>query len=698
MDKIKYVKLEQPDGSYSDSIPLAVDADYVDVNGNTLTNTLGTLATKTEVQAVASGSPARVYATVAALTAADPDHNKIYLVSADGHWYYYNNNWIDGGVYQSTEIADESIDIFKLKENLAEKITTEIGYYSEYEFTIGGYIDYKNGSYSSWNNQGKYKCTNYINLKYCETLQFNGSSANDDSGFAFYDENKNYISGIKGHSIIPSSIINIPNNAIYVRGTSYDNTGVHNCKLILTKNSNIKTLLNTQEQEFKKLRGYQSEEIYADKNGYIDNTDGSYHDYSDNGKYKCTNFIELTDYDYFTSTMTFFASAKGAFYDENKTFVSGISSLKEKNSIPENAKYIRLSDYSENAQQTGYVILMAKPELENMIDDRIDYKNRIIINCVGDSVTEGMGTNGNHTANYGKEPYPARLYTILKDNGYNNITVNNYGHGGECIPEVSTRIGAIPCYISEDITIPADNSEISLGTYQGAGSTTGTKLKQLYSNKNGDDYCIYFTQTSHDTNPVYIDGIPYRLSVHDDANWIKKQTADNKETIIKAGTLVFTNDNRNPNINIVYAGINDGATLSLQRFIDNMKACANVTGKYIILGCTHPFFNNWSGVEGNTFNEKYSYYKRKCLEAFGNNFIDLYDEFSRHALDYALSSGYFSNKTSEELETISNLLQQHIIPADFTVSNNQNDVHLNEAGYQVIALLIFDRLKRLNYI
>lgn len=50
MDKIKYIKLEQPDGSYSDSIPLAVDADHVDVNGKTLTNVLGNKANNIEVQ------------------------------------------------------------------------------------------------------------------------------------------------------------------------------------------------------------------------------------------------------------------------------------------------------------------------------------------------------------------------------------------------------------------------------------------------------------------------------------------------------------------------------------------------------------------------------------------------------------------------------------------------------------------------
>ena len=38
MDKLKYIKLENPDGSYSKSIPLSVDGDYVDINGKSLTN------------------------------------------------------------------------------------------------------------------------------------------------------------------------------------------------------------------------------------------------------------------------------------------------------------------------------------------------------------------------------------------------------------------------------------------------------------------------------------------------------------------------------------------------------------------------------------------------------------------------------------------------------------------------------------
>lgn len=43
MDKLKYIKLENEDGSYSDSIPLSVDSDYVDVDGNTLEEILGNI-------------------------------------------------------------------------------------------------------------------------------------------------------------------------------------------------------------------------------------------------------------------------------------------------------------------------------------------------------------------------------------------------------------------------------------------------------------------------------------------------------------------------------------------------------------------------------------------------------------------------------------------------------------------------------
>ena len=54
MNKLKYVKLENPDGTYSDSIPLSVDSDYVDINGNTLTSELDKKASKNDLTTLTS--------------------------------------------------------------------------------------------------------------------------------------------------------------------------------------------------------------------------------------------------------------------------------------------------------------------------------------------------------------------------------------------------------------------------------------------------------------------------------------------------------------------------------------------------------------------------------------------------------------------------------------------------------------------
>lgn len=61
-----------------------------------------------QISAVASGSPAGVYDTLSDLETDDPDHSKIYVVLANGKWYYYdttNSEWSAGGDYQ-TPIAN----------------------------------------------------------------------------------------------------------------------------------------------------------------------------------------------------------------------------------------------------------------------------------------------------------------------------------------------------------------------------------------------------------------------------------------------------------------------------------------------------------------------------------------------------------------------------------------------------------------
>ena len=132
MDKLKYVKIENEDGSFSDNIPLGVDAENVDTNnGSTVEIELNNLKNKnnsqdnlinnlnnkiniqdnsinnlqSQVNGLASGSPL-VASSIEEMT----DISRIYVNTTDGHWYAYNGTiWIDGGIYQATGIAPNSV-------------------------------------------------------------------------------------------------------------------------------------------------------------------------------------------------------------------------------------------------------------------------------------------------------------------------------------------------------------------------------------------------------------------------------------------------------------------------------------------------------------------------------------------------------------------------------------------------------------
>lgn len=79
---------------------------------DTLGNRLTDMTTK--ISGLADGSPKGVYPNLAALQSAMPSGDSgIYVTTDNGHWYYYNNGWKDGGAYQSDGIADKSVGIEK---------------------------------------------------------------------------------------------------------------------------------------------------------------------------------------------------------------------------------------------------------------------------------------------------------------------------------------------------------------------------------------------------------------------------------------------------------------------------------------------------------------------------------------------------------------------------------------------------------
>lgn len=136
MNKVKTIQIQQADGSFSDKVPVAVDASNVEMaNRNSLQETIGNLNAKSgkniterlndlqdditnlsDIKANKSdiGAP-RVATQASDMT----DRNSIYVYTGsesgyiNGNWYSWNgSSWVSGGVYNSITIeTDKTLSI-----------------------------------------------------------------------------------------------------------------------------------------------------------------------------------------------------------------------------------------------------------------------------------------------------------------------------------------------------------------------------------------------------------------------------------------------------------------------------------------------------------------------------------------------------------------------------------------------------------
>lgn len=88
---------------YVDGKGWVVTDQYQQSAVDALNQQLAEKVSRTELEAVKSGTPKGVFSTLADLTAAHPNGSiDIYLVSADANWYYWDGKkWTAGGVYQA---------------------------------------------------------------------------------------------------------------------------------------------------------------------------------------------------------------------------------------------------------------------------------------------------------------------------------------------------------------------------------------------------------------------------------------------------------------------------------------------------------------------------------------------------------------------------------------------------------------------
>lgn len=196
-------KLDQmaEDGSLGDIIS-EVTAPYLDnfrseveSELNTFENTVNNeiIAIDHKVDVATSGSPL-VASDVSEMT----DHNRIYVNTTNGKWYYWDgDSWEIGGDYQSSGIADGSITIFSLDDMLSQEFIRE---YENVDYTASNEgFAYVNSGSVAINSDDKW---NYaiVNLENGALYEYGGSNYYTVCGLIIADENDDIVFSTRDQS------------------------------------------------------------------------------------------------------------------------------------------------------------------------------------------------------------------------------------------------------------------------------------------------------------------------------------------------------------------------------------------------------------------------------------------------------------------------------------------------------------------
>lgn len=456
--------------------------------------------------AIVSGAPKGTYSTLSALQTAYPSGVEgIFLVLADGHWYYWNSTvlaWTDGGVYQATGIADGSVnygktDFMSLGKNRFDASTVK--YYKNIDV---------NGLIVDANTEGNmYDISDYIPIKSGETIYFSNNGSPITVLYGIYNTNKAFISRTTGTSVTASQdgfvIFRVTHSYDMSKVQAEVGTGVtawetYNYQIprslyVKTEelNSDLNTLKNSVTEETKtllnsgllalKLESFTA--VFPDANGNdIANARVATSDYFSSLEQTKLIITQLnTDYTFCVS-----------WYDEQKNLLvlptAWNSGVKE---YLNQGYYYRIHVYSSIAFASlaffNYIsaskkIVYSIPELELKINvNNEDYYKYIFNNgiCIGDSLTEGYASG-----NIGviSQTYPKFLGRMM------DIPITNGGKSGASATSWYKERFSVYNYADKDFAI------IYLGTNQGLTDTLDTDVNAYsdytqYADTNTGNYC-----------------------------------------------------------------------------------------------------------------------------------------------------------------------------------------------------------------
>ncbi len=384
------------DGSLLNLIKPFLDTQFTDINNN-----LSVL--NENIKNLASGSPKGVYDTVQNLIAANPETG-VYIVTADGHIYSWTKNGsqpVDLGVYQSTSIADNSIDSSMLKDNVVTY--SKIGDYNlktieDYFINNNIFKPDNNNFIAKTNDDPSQNTTEVLTpFAYGVGLHFNYNNLNQYK-FLYMPKIRLTQPGYLTILIVTSEAIGKvisyfinDNNVVKCKQKFYMQSGEHSNVVIPLNQLNYSNLVNGQDYYLLILQ--LNDEI---------NPKASLPIY-----YQISNTNELTEF-FNTSNPVIWIKKEGLYvcqiFPDINQYRYIVPALALSNINPLNLDLIQF--------------------IQNIV-----YNNKLVnkkINCMGDSITRGIN-GASSSGDVVEFPYPQ----IIANE--NSCISNNYGRGGSTI-------------------------------------------------------------------------------------------------------------------------------------------------------------------------------------------------------------------------------------------------------------------------
>lgn len=382
--------------------------------------------------------------------------------------------------------------------------------------------------------------------------------------------------------------------------------------------------------------------------------------------------------------------------NENKTILSYIKTsaymLAEQTRV--NTELGKKFDKSSIAQESGEAedkVMSQKAVKKALEEIEIPtYNTQKSITVWGDSITWGSAASNSNKC------YAMILKSLLAQNGV-DADVVNCGVGGETFQNILVRQGAFGFYLSEDITLPHDKSEIVIqtitnyilnrkfkNTWYGDDSYFGLLLQG--ENGRGSEAEEYKT-----VNPIYANGHKCKMSYNgNQQNATITLCLDEDVTndvIIKKGTPLYCHGNSfKSDISVFSIGTNDGWTIKSNGVFDAEKSAENYinmidlaigkagTSKVIICSPYGGTALRTAGVEG-----------LKVLEfALAKHFGSRFFNWREYLVNYGLSDADLS-ATEQDLKDIN----EGKCPSSLL----SDGLHPNDKGHEVIGKMLYEIMK-----